>query len=149
MKKKNLYYNINKCVACRTCELVCSVGHSPSQDLFIAIREKKIPLPKVKVSFAKDKNFPLACRHCQEAKCVDACIARALTYDFEKKEVMHDKDRCVGCWMCIMVCPYGAIRPDKSAKIPARCDHCLDLDEPQCAKNCPTQAISYKEESSE
>ncbi|MBU2541530.1 MAG: 4Fe-4S dicluster domain-containing protein [Candidatus Omnitrophica bacterium] len=146
MKKKRLHYDVTKCVACRTCELVCFVGHSLSKDIFEAISEKKIHLPKVKVFQDKGKNFPVACRHCDDPKCVDACIARALTYDLEKKEVIHDKDKCVGCWMCIMVCPYGAIRPDKRVKIPTRCDHCVEIGQPQCAKNCPTKAISYEEE---
>ncbi|MEW6009314.1 MAG: 4Fe-4S dicluster domain-containing protein [Candidatus Omnitrophota bacterium] len=143
---KKLYFDVSKCVACRTCEIVCCVGHSLSKDLFKSVREKKLSLPRIEVCIGKDKNFPIACRHCKEPKCVDACIAKALTYDFEKKEVIHDKERCIGCWMCIMVCPYGAIRPDKKAKLPLRCDHCVEIGEPQCAKSCPTKAISYKEE---
>lgn len=143
---KRLYFDVNKCLACRTCELVCSTHHSLSRDFFKAIKEKKIQLPRIKVSIGKGKNFPIACRHCQDPKCVDACIARALSYDYEKREVIHDKDRCVGCWMCIMVCPYGAIRPDKASRQPVRCDYCTEAGEPQCAKNCPTKAIKYQEE---
>ena len=123
MKRKRLYFDVSKCLACRTCEIVCCVGHSSTKDLFKAIKEKKAPMPKIKVSAGLDKNFPISCRHCEDPKCVDACIARALIYDFEKREVIHDKDKCIGCWMCIMVCPYGAIRPDKRLKLPARCDH--------------------------
>ena len=143
---KRLYFDVSKCLACRTCELVCCVGHSKTKDFFKALKEKNVQLPRIKVSLGKGKNMPIACRHCQDPKCVDACIARALTYDFEKKEVIHDKDKCVGCWMCIVVCPYGAIRPDSDAREPVRCDHCVEIGEPQCAKNCPTKAISYKEE---
>jgi carbon-monoxide dehydrogenase iron sulfur subunit len=142
---KRLFFDLNKCLACRTCELVCCAGHSVSKELFQALKEKKVPLPRIKVHLARYKNMPIACRHCTDPKCVDACIARALVYDFEKREVIHDTERCIGCWMCIMVCPYGAIRPDKKARLPLRCDHCKDLEEPQCAKHCPTKAIFYEE----
>jgi carbon-monoxide dehydrogenase iron sulfur subunit len=144
--KKNLYFDVKKCMACRTCELVCCVGHSLVKELSKAIKEKQIVLPKIKVSANSGKNFPITCRHCKDARCIDACIARALTFDNEKKEVIHDKEKCVGCWMCVMVCPYGAIRPDKQARIPVRCDHCIEIGEPQCAKSCPTKAIIFKEE---
>jgi carbon-monoxide dehydrogenase iron sulfur subunit len=143
---KKLYFDINKCVACRTCELVCCVGHSLNKDLFKALKEEKISLPRIKVSSAKAKNFPVVCRHCKDPKCVDACMSAAITKDPKSGHVLYNEDRCVGCWMCVMVCPYGAIRPDKKTKIPIRCDLCIDLEEPQCAKNCPVKAIVWVEE---
>jgi len=77
---------------------------------------------------------------------VDACMACALVYDQEKGIVVHDQSRCVGCWMCVMVCPYGAIRPDIRSKMPVRCDKCKDKDEPACVKACPTHAVIWQEE---
>lgn len=73
-------------------------------------------------------------------------MAVALNYDQKKGLVSHDQTRCVGCWMCVMACPYSAIRPDIKTKIPLRCDKCLDKDEPSCIKACPTQAIIWQEE---
>ena len=143
---KRLYFDIKKCVACRTCELVCCVGHSASRDLMRALQEKDISLPRIKVSSAKKKNFPVSCRHCDDPKCVDACMSAALTKDAATGKVLYDKDKCVGCWMCVMVCPYGAIRPDTKTKIPLRCDFCVDIGEPQCAQKCPVKAITWVEE---
>jgi carbon-monoxide dehydrogenase iron sulfur subunit len=48
--------------------------------------------------------------------------------------------------MCVMVCPYGAIRPNIKKKIAVRCDKCKDKDEPACVKACPTGAIVWAEE---
>ena len=143
---KKLYFDVKKCVACRTCELSCSVSHSAARELFKALNEKDISLPRIKVSGAKSNNFPVSCRHCDDPKCVDACMSAALVKDAETGKVIYDKDKCVGCWMCVMVCPYGAIRPDKNIKVPLRCDYCTDIGEPQCVKNCPTKAITSKEE---
>jgi len=122
------------------------VGHSVSQDLFKALKEKNVQLPRIQVSSAKLKNYPVSCRHCEDPKCVDACMSAALSKDSKSGQVLYDKDKCVGCWMCVMVCPYGAIRPDKKSKIAIRCDFCTDIGEPQCAKSCPVKAIMWVEE---
>jgi anaerobic carbon-monoxide dehydrogenase iron sulfur subunit len=143
---KQLYYDIKKCLGCKSCEIACSVAHSATQDILKAIREEKLSLSRKKVLHSKDKNYPVSCRHCKEPKCVDACMAFALVYDKEKGLVNHDESRCVGCWMCVMTCPYSAIRPDIKQKIPVRCDKCKDKDEPACVAACPTKAIIWQEE---
>ena len=143
---KVLYYDVKKCLGCKSCEIACSLAHSEIQDLFKAIKEEKISLPRKKILESKGKNYPVSCRHCKDPKCVDACMAAALVYDNSKGLVEHDEKRCVGCWMCVMVCPYGAIRPNIKAKIPVRCDKCKDKDEPACVKACPTGAIIWQEE---
>jgi len=122
------------------------LAHSLTGDLFKVLGEEIPSLPRKKVFSAKDKNYPVSCRHCKDPKCVDACMAFALVYNKDKGMVEHDEKRCVGCWMCVMVCPYSAIRPNLKAKIPVRCDKCKDKDEPACVKACPTGAIIWQEE---
>ena len=73
-------------------------------------------------------------------------MAAAIKFDREKGMVIFDDTRCVGCWMCVMSCPYGAIRPNVKKKVPVRCDQCKDKDQPQCVKACPTGAIIWQEE---
>ncbi len=145
---KKLYYDVKKCLGCKSCEMACAIAHSISGDLAKAIKEGKISLPRKKILLSKDKNYPIACIHCKDPKCVDACIASALVYDKEKGMVIQDEKKCVGCWMCVMVCPYGAIRPNLRAKVPVRCDLCKDKDKPSCAIACPTHAIIYEEDKS-
>lgn len=143
---KQLYYDINKCLGCKSCEIACSIAHSLSEELFKAIKEEILSLPRKRVFASGGKNYPVSCRHCQDAKCVDACMAAALSYDKEKGMVIHNEERCVGCWMCVMVCPYSAIRPNIRTKMPIRCDKCKDQDEPACVAACPTGAIIWQEE---
>ncbi len=102
-------------------------------------------MPRKKVFSASGGNYPVSCRHCEDAKCVSACMAGALSRDEKQGMVIHDESRCVGCWMCVMACPYGAIRPNVKAKKPVRCDKCADKDEPACVKACPTRAIIIRE----
>lgn len=141
---KNLYYDIKKCLGCKSCEISCAVAHSVSGDLFQMLREAVLSLPRKRVLFSNDKNYPFSCRHCKDAKCVDACMAAALTFDEKEGMISRDDKRCVGCWMCVMVCPYGAIRPNIKTKIPVQCDKCKDKGDPNCAKACPTHAIIWE-----
>lgn len=143
---KQLYYKVDKCLGCKSCEIACSVAHSEGKGLLKAIREAIPSLPRKKVFKARGKNYPVSCRNCKDAKCVDACMAAAIIFDKATGVLNHDKNRCVGCWMCVMACPYGAIRPNIAAKIPVRCDKCKDKDEPACVDACPTQAIIWQEE---
>jgi len=143
---KQLYYEIKKCLGCKSCEIACAVAHSLTQELFKAIKEEALSLPRQRVLTVKGKNYPVSCRHCKEPKCVDACMAAALIYDPQKGMVLHDDSRCVGCWMCVMVCAYGAIRPNLKSKIPLRCDKCKDKDQPSCVRACPTGAVIWQEE---
>ena len=57
-----------------------------------------------------------------------------------------DEDKCVGCWSCIMVCPYGVIKRDISAKrVASKCDMCIDEKIPVCVKNCPNEALKFSD----
>jgi len=51
----------------------------------------------------------------------------------------------MGCWTCVMVCPYGALKMDVSGKVVAKCDLCQELDTPACVVNCPNNALTIKE----
>jgi len=143
---KKLSYKVDKCTGCRSCEIACAVAHSASGELFKALKEETVSLPRKRVFLAGGRNYPVSCRNCSDPKCVDACMAAALVFDAAKGVVAHDEKRCVGCWMCVMVCPYGAIRPNVKTKMPVRCDKCADKDEPGCVKACPTGAVIWQEE---
>lgn len=145
-KIKKLYYDVKKCLGCRSCEIACALAHSQNRELIASVKAGDLTLPRKKVCFAKGKNYPVSCRHCPAPKCVDACMAAAITFDAEDGLVVHDDTRCVGCWMCVMACPYGAVRPNLKAKLPVRCDMCPDEKEPACVKGCPTKAVIWQEE---
>jgi carbon-monoxide dehydrogenase iron sulfur subunit len=70
----------------------------------------------------------------------------AMHMDGETGLVLNREEKCVGCWMCVMVCPYGVIVPSEGQKVAVKCDQCLtEGHDPACVKACPTKAIKFTE----
>lgn len=134
--------DIEKCLGCKNCEIYCMVEHSSSKDLFSAIFETPTPMNRISVEHG-DMPFPIMCRHCEDAPCVDACPTGGLK--MERGIVSHNTDMCIGCWMCAMVCPFGAIFPMDDRKIALKCDRCPDIEIPACVDACPTEALIFGE----
>lgn len=141
---KEIFVNLERCMGCRSCQIACAVEHSAAKNLCAAAAETPAPRYRLFVERAESLNVPLTCRHCDPAPCLEACIAGAIRRD-SRGLVVHQEDRCVGCWTCLMVCPYGVVgrRPEK--KVAVKCDGCPDRDEPACVAACPTKALTYKE----
>ncbi len=135
----------DKCLGCRSCELACAVAHSSSKNLFDAVAEVVSPRSRIAVERSGETNFPIQCRHCSEPQCIKACMTGALTQDPTQGLVVQDAQKCVGCWMCVMVCPFGAIVQDSSRRVALKCDRCPDRTEPACVEACPTGAITCQE----
>ncbi len=132
--------DVKKCVACKTCELSCAVEHSKSKDLSAAVSEFPLPKKRRKVLASLNKALSVACQHCKDAPCVAACMSGAMHKD-ESGATIQDKNKCVGCWMCIMVCPFGAIDRRIEEKIAVKCDLCPDRDDYACVTTCPSGAL--------
>jgi len=59
--------------------------------------------------------------------------------------VSVDAENCIGCWTCIIACPYGALAIDMGRQTIAKCDLCPERDIPACVVNCPNEALVYAE----
>ncbi len=131
-----------RCVACHSCEVACAVYRSSvSKKLPEAIYEGIQPMPRVRVEpVGNEKGFPIQCRHCDNAPCLDACPAGALYHDKDGLVLLHE-ERCIGCWMCLMVCPFGAPQPFRGYRKIIKCDRCQGMEAPYCVESCPTGAL--------
>ena len=145
---KKIYIQEQYCIGCRLCEIYCQVKHSKSKKIIKAFKEEKADIfSSILVEEIGYNSFAIQCRHCDDAPCVEACISGAMRTDEDTGIVSCDYDKCVGCWMCIMVCPYGVIKMDISRKrITSKCDLCAGEDIPVCVKNCPNEALKFIEE---
>ncbi len=136
----------DRCLACRACEIACAVQHSAARALSASLGEEPRPASRVAVSrLPEARGLPLRCMQCEEAACVLACMSGALQRDPETGLVRHDPEKCVGCWMCVMVCPFGGVRGLPQRKLVVKCDLCEGEETPACVAACPTKALRVDE----
>ena len=134
------------CMNCRLCEVMCFVSHSKSKDIIKAFRlERGVVVPRLTVEREGPVSFAVQCRHCEEPRCVEACMTGAMYIDEETGEIQHDPQRCVGCWMCVMTCPTGALKADSHHHVVAKCDLCAETGTPACVEACPNEALTLEE----
>ncbi|MHB9033718.1 MAG: 4Fe-4S dicluster domain-containing protein [Anaerolineae bacterium] len=147
MSKKRIVIHEENCIGCRLCEVHCLVQHTKSRDIVKAFRsERSHTMARVMVEESGPVSFALQCRQCNEPNCLEACISGAMHRDPETGAVVCDEKKCVGCWMCIMVCPAGAVSQNLAGThIASKCDLCYGSDMPACVKNCPNEALTYEE----
>jgi len=51
------------------------------------------------------------------------------------------EDVCVGCKVCTIACPFGTVNYNAVTGKVIKCDLCGG--DPECAKACPTAAITW------
>lgn len=67
---------------------------------------------------------------------------KSLRYIEGVATIQVDRQRCVGCAMCMTVCPHQVFEmQEKKAEIVDR-DGCMECG--ACAMNCPVEAIQLK-----
>jgi carbon-monoxide dehydrogenase iron sulfur subunit len=142
---KEIFVRLDRCMGCKSCEVACAVEHSRSKSIFSAMWETPVPRKRLYVECPEGIKMPMVCRHCDDAPCVEVCRTGATKKD-ATGIVMKDVERCIGCWMCAMVCPYGMVGRQKEAKIAIKCDLCPDKEIPACVNACPTGTLVYAEE---
>ena len=143
---KKVYVNEEVCIGCRLCEVYCQLKHARSKDLIKAFnRETPKPLPRLRIEEKGEVSFSIRCQQCDDAPCVYACLTGALSRDAEDGNIIVDEEKCVGCWTCILVCPFAAIKQDINQRKTVRCDLCPGEDVPVCVINCPNEALAYVE----
>ena len=140
---KRVYVNEKWCLGCHLCEYNCAFANSGESDMVKALKDKEIH-PRIRVEEDGKITYAVSCRHCEDPLCVKCCISGALS----KKDgvVKIDKNKCVGCFTCVLVCPYGAVSPDREHAA-TKCELCLEnsCGSPACVKGCPNKAIVYEE----
>ena len=135
--RMRLIWDPDKCVGCRVCEAVCS---------FIKEGESNPVKARCKIVRTVKDNIlykvRVHCQQCEDAFCMAVCPTGAIVED-ENGVKSTDTEKCIGCGMCTIACPFGAISVDPDKRVSIKCDLCRDLDEPQCVKYCYAEALQY------
>lgn len=125
--RKVMIVNPILCTGCLECELVCSITKT-------GIANPAHSRIKITKSIEGDICLPMMCRHCDPAPCGQICPTGAINRDSKAGAVVINLDRCIGCKMCMIACPFGAITVDLLSGKVVKCDLCLG--DPQCVKFC-------------
>jgi len=130
--------NPTQCVGCRTCEIVCSLGHDGQcQPALSRIHTDYDPTK----TLAKLAVMADVCRQCNMADCYLACAYDALILDKKTGARIIDPTKCTGCGECMAACPWDMIVENKAKSTFSKCDLCGG--DPQCVKYCPADALTF------
>jgi len=158
-----------KCIGCRTCEIACAVAHSESK-IYTAGAANGVFIPRLFVMVTDEVSAPVQCHHCVDAPCRNVCQMSAISR--ENGRTVVDITRCVGCKLCLMACPFGAIEfiPQPAGTKPifpgdeanmeewnrrrfhraSNCDLCVHRTQgPACVETCPEKALELVDPAAE
>ncbi len=152
----------SRCIGCGTCLAACSTAHKA-----VGLQS----YPRLTMTKTEDVSSPALCRHCEDAWCARVCPVNAITHDAKNQRVVIDEKACIGCKMCALACPFGAITPSGTGtagvagvgivtptfaeglnpllawevgvrSVAVKCDLCAFRPEgPACVQACPTAAL--------
>lgn len=94
--------DLRRCIGCYGCQAVCKAENGTPPGIFWArVAQGETDSP------ARRFILPVLCMHCQDPPCLKACPTGA-TQQRQDGVVFVDAEKCVGCRVCLMVCPYQA-----------------------------------------
>lgn len=129
------------CLGCGLCEIYCAAQHDGYAGNVLRAYKRGKPLSRSRLLNSPFFLWFNTCMHCENAPCINACISGAMKRD-ENNIVYVDEDKCVGCYTCVMVCPYGHIKPLPGQKQVLKCDLCRGENIiPACVAHCPNEAL--------
>ena len=114
MTRWGMVIDLDKCVACQACTAACRAENNvPFAGPEAAAKGRAMfwneVIPHVEGEYpdVKARYFPRPCMHCDRSPCAMVCPVGA-TYKDEEGVVHQNYDRCIGCRLCTVACPYGA-----------------------------------------
>jgi len=156
MSKKEIYFDIDRCVGCYACQAACKQENDLApHNLDDALKQtspvwrRVIEVEQGEYGNESINYISLSCMHCADAPCVMACPTGALSKNKEDGRVLVDQSKCIGCRMCLQICPFG-IPQYGDDDLMQKCTLCIDRlkegnEEPACVAVCPTKAFKFED----
>jgi len=132
---KKLFVDLDRCIGCGSCATACARVLGGVSTIKYARLSEGVEIPS-------------ACRHCEEAPCLNVCPAEAVERDGDGV-VVRNVLLCVGCRSCVLACPFGALADDFLDHTAVKCDLCRVRVErglpPACVATCASGARTFEE----
>lgn len=90
----------DRCIGCGTCLAACSHGHRVT-----GLQAE----PRLALTFTPQVTAAVTCHQCEGAPCLAVCPVDAIKRTEEA--IVVNEQTCIGCKLCAVVCPFGAIHP--------------------------------------
>ena len=146
---KTIVSHPERCLGCLSCVIECSMAHALVHTSAEALSQDVPPQPRLHIEPVGDLGVPMQCRHCEDPLCLVVCPNQAIHRSEDGETVLLDTELCVGCRLCLLVCPYGVIDTVRMGTAAVKCDHCLERtasgQEPACVAGCPTGALTFED----
>lgn len=136
-EKRRLFVTPERCIGCKSCEIACAFKHATALGTPGLTRIRAY-------SMTPEHHVPVVCLQCETAACAQVCPTETLVRVTEGPgagAIRVLSDRCIGCMMCTIACPFGNIHVDPADDRIVKCDLCSG--DPACAKFCPTAALEW------
>lgn len=181
--KFGLVIDVGACIGCRTCQWACKeennipdaisppwieifevksgvtvTGHPSPADLKSGATTSYTESPREGMWY-----LPVGCYHCDNPPCVKVCPTGA-TFKDKDGLVGMNYERCIGCRLCVVACPYSARRfnwfkpelapgdinplvPVRPMGVVEKCTFCVHRVRegklPRCVEVCPVFARHF------
>ena len=131
MSRKALVISPELCIGCRGCQTACkSWNQLPATktankgttenppdltpNLYNKIRYVEMPSETnpVRWLFVSQR-----CMHCDDAGCIKICPAPGALFKTKEGAVGFDKEKCIGCKLCVAGCPFNVPRYDEKTRL--------------------------------
>lgn len=133
----SMVIDLRRCFGCQACTVACMHENRVPQGKY---RTKVTQTSVVDESGAATMvQLPQLCNHCDEPVCITRCPADA-TFKLEEGNVVIDSTKCIGCGMCVVLCPYKARFINPETKKADKCTFCINRVVagllPACVETC-------------
>jgi Fe-S-cluster-containing dehydrogenase component len=112
MTRWGMVIDLDKCIGCQACTLACRMenntpvaGPQESAEERAILWNEVLPYTEGEYPNVTVQYIPRPCMHCENPPCVHVCPVQA-TYQNEEGTVLVNYDRCIGCRMCTVACPF-------------------------------------------
>jgi anaerobic dimethyl sulfoxide reductase subunit B (iron-sulfur subunit) len=132
---------MSRCSGCMTCIVACQDQNDlpPDGPSFRHVFKFEKSGAAAKICW-----ISVACQHCEDAPCLEACPTGAIFKKEIRGVVDVNRELCEGCRTCADACPFGAPQFLPDGRM-AKCNLCHEELKsgalPSCARACPTRAL--------